>query len=59
LKYTKLEQSNIEKTEMLEQLRVLENGVKIKVVEAAESSIGVDTQEDYERVKAVIENRQG
>ncbi len=55
LKYTKLEQSNLEKTEMLEQLRALENGTKIKVVEVAESSIGVDTKEDYERVKRIIE----
>lgn len=57
LKYTKLKQTNLEKTEMLEQLRVLENGVKIKVIETSEKSIGVDTAEDYERVKAIIEKQ--
>ncbi len=57
LKFTKLPPTNLEKTEMLEQLRALENGAKIKTVETAESSIGIDTQEDFERVKAIIKNR--
>jgi 3-deoxy-manno-octulosonate cytidylyltransferase (CMP-KDO synthetase) len=57
LKYTKMPQSNLEKIEMLEQLRVLENGYKIKVVEVEESSIGVDTKEDFERVRELIEKR--
>lgn len=56
LKYTKQKQTNLEKTEMLEQLRALENGARIKVVEVAESSIGIDTEEDYERVKMYLEN---
>ncbi|MCY7345327.1 MAG: 3-deoxy-manno-octulosonate cytidylyltransferase [Pyrinomonadaceae bacterium] len=55
LKYTKFKRTNLEKTEMLEQLRALENGAKIKVVEVSEIAIGVDTREDYERVKAIIE----
>lgn len=55
LKYTKLKQTHLEKTEMLEQLRALENGARIKVVEVNESSIGVDTAEDYNRVKDIIE----
>lgn len=57
LNYTKMPQSNLEKIEMLEQLRVLENGFKIKVVEVEESSIGVDTKEDFERVRELIESR--
>jgi ribosomal protein S18 acetylase RimI-like enzyme len=40
---------------MLEQLRALENGAKIRVVEAAQKSIGVDTQDDYERVCDLVE----
>lgn len=55
LGFTKLTRSDLEKIEMLEQLRVLENGFKIKVVEVDESSIGVDTKKDYERVKMVVE----
>ena len=47
-KYIKMEQTNLEKLEKLEQLRVIENGFKIKMIEAATSLIGIDTQEDYE-----------
>ena len=56
LRFTEEKQTNLETTEMLEQLRVLENGAKIKVVEVSEKSIGVDTQEDFNNVKALIEN---
>jgi len=42
---------------MLEQLRALENGARIKVVEVSESSIGVDTLEDFERVETIIERQ--
>ena len=44
-----------EKQESLEQLRAVERGVKIKIVEAASTSIGVDTMEDLERVRAMVE----
>jgi 3-deoxy-manno-octulosonate cytidylyltransferase (CMP-KDO synthetase) len=57
LEYTKLKQTNLEKTEMLEQLRALETGARIKVVEVEEHSIGVDTMEDYEKVKRIVETR--
>jgi len=57
LSYTKMPQTNLEKTEMLEQLRALENGARIKVVEAVETSIGVDTPEDFERIEKIIEAR--
>ncbi len=56
LQYTKLKQTKLEKTEMLEQLRVLETGAKIKVTEVSDSSIGVDTREDFERVRKLLEN---
>jgi len=48
-----------EKQESLEQLRALEHGVKIRVVEAASPSIGVDTQEDLERVRAMVAKQSG
>ena len=51
LKFTSLKQTDLEKTEMLEQLRMLENGMKIKVVETEYDSIGVDTQEDLKRAR--------
>ena len=48
LHFVNMEQSYLEKVEKLEQLRALENGFKIKMIEASSSLIGIDTQEDYE-----------
>jgi 3-deoxy-manno-octulosonate cytidylyltransferase (CMP-KDO synthetase) len=48
-------QGESERRESLEQLRAIERGVKIKVVAAASRSIGVDTMEDLERVRALVE----
>ena len=42
----------LEQSEALEQLRVLENGFRIKVVEVAHRSIGIDTPEDLEAVRS-------
>ncbi|MDX6288376.1 MAG: 3-deoxy-manno-octulosonate cytidylyltransferase synthetase [Blastocatellia bacterium] len=50
-------QAESERRESLEQLRALDRGVKIKVVEAASESIGVDTLEDLERVRAIVERQ--
>ena len=55
LQFTKFEQTNLEKIELLEQLRALENGATIKVIEVRTSSIGVDTKEDFERVRKILE----
>ena len=48
-------QSENERNESLEQLRALDRGVKIKVIEAASPSIGVDTMEDLERVRVMVD----
>jgi 3-deoxy-manno-octulosonate cytidylyltransferase (CMP-KDO synthetase) len=55
LKFAAMAQTRLEQIEMLEQLRALENGARIRVVEAAHSSIGVDTPEDLERVRRALE----
>ncbi len=57
LKYVQLPQTTIELTESLEQLRVLSYGYRIKVVEVAQDSVGVDTPADLERVRAILENK--
>src|SRR2546429_399590 len=54
LEFARWPQSENERKESLEQLRALDRGVKIKVVEAASPSIGVDTMEDLERVRAMM-----
>jgi 3-deoxy-manno-octulosonate cytidylyltransferase (CMP-KDO synthetase) len=54
---SKLPPTHLEQIEMLEQLRALDDGADIRVVEAVGSSIGVDTQEDYEKVRRLLETR--
>lgn len=54
LKYAKLPSTPLEQTELLEQLRALEHGYRIKVVRVAHRSIGVDTPEDLERVRQIF-----
>jgi len=55
LEFTRSPQTSLEKIEMLEQLRALENGAKIKLVKAAAGSVGVDTEDDLERVRRIVE----
>ena len=54
LEFTKWPPSQLEQIEALEQLRALEHGVKIKVVEACATSTGVDTFADLERVRGLV-----
>jgi len=53
--YKNLPVSGLEKTERLEQLRVLEEGFRIKVIETKFDTVGVDTPEDLEKVKLFLE----
>lgn len=54
MEYAKMESTPLELSESLEQLRVLENGYNIKVLETPYKIIGVDTQEELERVREYI-----
>lgn len=56
VKYAKMEPTPLEKSESLEQLRALENGYRIKVMETPYKIIGVDTQEELEKVREHILN---
>lgn len=57
LEFTRMPQSPLEKAEMLEQLRALESGARIRVVEAAARSHGVDTEADLEKVRRIVETQ--
>jgi len=50
LQYTNWTQTPLEQRERLEQLRLMEHGVKIRLVEVEHDSIGVDTPEELERL---------
>jgi len=54
IKMTSLCQSPLEQTESLEQLRALENGMKIKTSVVDFAPVGIDTIEDLEKFKALI-----
>lgn len=57
LRFASWTPTSLEQSESLEQLRALEHGVRIKVVESYGTSIGVDTVEDLERVRELVSQK--
>ncbi len=54
LSLANMQPTELEKTEKLEQLRALENGMKIKVKETFFETYGVDTPKDIERIEKCL-----
>jgi 3-deoxy-manno-octulosonate cytidylyltransferase (CMP-KDO synthetase) len=50
-------ESELERAERLEQLRFLDHGIEIYVAETPYDTVGVDTEEDLQRVEAMIRGR--
>ena len=57
IKMTTLAQTPLEKTESLEQLRALENGMKIKTSVVNFVPVGIDTADDLEKFKKIISQK--
>jgi len=57
-RFVQLPESSLEKAERLEQLRFLQNGISIFVGETPHDSVGVDTEEDLQRVIEILGKRQ-
>ena len=55
LEYAAMTPTPLERYEKLEQLRVLEHGFSMAVIDAKEPAIGVDTPEDLDRARAALE----
>jgi 3-deoxy-manno-octulosonate cytidylyltransferase (CMP-KDO synthetase) len=53
-RFCALPESSLERSERLEQLRFLENGISIHVAETPYDSVGVDTEEDLRRVEKIL-----
>lgn len=56
-RFVALPESRLEKSERLEQLRFLENGIPIFVGQTPHDSVGVDTEEDLRRVTEILRSR--
>ncbi|MES2391983.1 MAG: 3-deoxy-manno-octulosonate cytidylyltransferase [Acidobacteriota bacterium] len=56
-RFASLGPSELEQTERLEQLRLLENGLALYVSETTHDTIGVDTADDIQRVEQVLLNK--
>jgi 3-deoxy-manno-octulosonate cytidylyltransferase (CMP-KDO synthetase) len=54
LAFTQMAKSRMEEIEMLEQLRLLENGIKIRMVETQHQTIAIDTAEDLNRARKIL-----
>ena len=54
-KFVSLSQSENEKKLNLEQLRALDNNIKIDVILSPNQPIGVDTEKDYIEIKKLME----
>ena len=55
--FTSLPASPLEQAEKLEQLRFLQAGIPIRVLEVPRMGVGVDTQEDLERVQTIVREK--
>jgi 3-deoxy-manno-octulosonate cytidylyltransferase (CMP-KDO synthetase) len=56
-RFCALPESSLERSEKLEQLRFLENGISIHVAETPFDTVGVDTEEDLQRVEKMLSSR--
>ncbi|NQV17063.1 MAG: 3-deoxy-manno-octulosonate cytidylyltransferase [Armatimonadetes bacterium] len=54
-KFIQLPIGKLEQIEKLEQLRLLENGIKIKMVETSYQGIGIDTPEDLKKAELILQ----
>jgi 3-deoxy-manno-octulosonate cytidylyltransferase (CMP-KDO synthetase) len=57
--FTRLPEGTLEKLEALEQLRALEHGYRIRVVETAHDSVEVDTPQELERARRLLSGETG
>jgi len=57
LNFSKLSKSSLEESEKLEQLRILQSGERIKVLQAERDSLGIDTEEDLKEAEKLLKGK--
>jgi 3-deoxy-manno-octulosonate cytidylyltransferase (CMP-KDO synthetase) len=57
-RFCALPESSLERSERLEQLRFLENGIPIQVGETPYDTVGIDTEDDLRRVEEILGRRE-
>lgn len=55
MEFTLWDKSNLEKSEMLEQLRILEHGVKIRMIPTTHQAIAIDTFDDLDKARKFMD----
>ncbi len=55
--FVSMQKSRLEETESLEQLRILENGYRIKVLTTHYDGFGIDTREDLQRARLILDRK--
>ena len=56
IKYNSMDQTTLEIIESVDMMRVLENGIKIKMVNISEENYSVDTKDDLKNVIKIMKN---
>ena len=56
-KFKKFKQTNLELTEMIEALRIIEHGYKIHMIEIDHEQISIDTIEDFDKAKSMLNKK--
>ena len=56
-KFKKFKQTNLELTEMIEALRIIEHGYKIHMIEIDHEQISIDTIEDFNKAKSILNKK--
>tara|TARA_A100001011_G_C13939639_1_gene686618 strand:- start:362 stop:733 length:372 start_codon:yes stop_codon:yes gene_type:complete len=51
IRFNKMKETQLEKIESVDMLRILENGIKVKMIETQEETYSVDTKQDLNKVK--------
>ena len=59
LEFSKLSIGDLEKSEKIEALRLIENNIKIKMIISDEMFVGIDTEDDLKKAIKIISEKDG